>query len=107
MSDVGLDRLTNLLVPVGLGIDRCRDALAEFLDVGPQQLQKALFFTSELVVERALGRAGVADDVSDRAGAVTTVADRGGEAIEQPEPKRIICSNRAAENRVASRCCHR
>ena len=41
------------------------DALAELLDVGPQQLQKALLLAVELVVEGALGRAGVADDVGD------------------------------------------
>jgi hypothetical protein len=54
VADVGLDGLTDLLVPVSLGIDRRRDAFAEFLDVGPQQLQEALFLAGEVVVEGAL-----------------------------------------------------
>ena len=107
MSDVGLDRLTNLLVPIGFGIDRRGDALAEFLDVGSQQLEEALLLAGELVVERALGRARVADDVGDRAGAVAALGDRGGEAVEQAEPKRIWLGQRLAEHRIAGRCCHR
>ena len=107
VSDVGLDGVTNLLMPVGFGVDRCGDALAELLDVGPQQLQEALFLAVEPVVEGALGRAGVADDVGDRAGAVAAFIDRGGEAVEQPKPKRIRLSRRVAGNRVLRRRCHR
>jgi hypothetical protein len=106
MSDVGLDRLTNLSAPISLGIDRCQDAFAEFLDVVLQQLQEALFLTGELVVEGALGRARVADNVCDCAGAVSTLADRGGEAVEQSEPKRVWFSQLFAENGVAGHCCH-
>ena len=54
-----------------------------------QQLEKALLFTLELAVERALRRAGVTDDVGDGGGAVSALGYRGREAVEQPASKRI------------------
>ena len=83
VSDVGLDGLTNLLVPVGLGIDCGGDVFSEFLDIGAQQLQKAPFLAGELVIERALGSARVANDVGDRAGAISALAYRCREAVKQ------------------------
>src|ERR1700756_3498109 len=98
MSDVGLDGLTNLPMPVGFGVDLCGDAPAELFDVGPQQLEEALFLAVEPVVEGALGRAGVADGVAGRAGAVAAFVDRRGEAVKQPKPKRIRVGRRVAGN---------
>lgn len=80
--------------------------LSPSFDVGAQELQEALFLAGELVVEGALGRAGVPDDVGDRAGAVATLGDRGGQAVEQPKPKRIGFVGEVAENRVVSRRRH-
>ena len=89
MADVGLDGLTDLGLPFGVGIDGVANVLAQFSDVGVQQLEKALLLAGELVVERALGRARVPDDIGDGAGTVSALGDRGREAIEKALPKRV------------------
>lgn len=96
VSDVGLDRLTNLRLPVGGRVDRCGDLVAEPFDVRLQELQKAFLLAGELVVERALGGVGVADDVGDRAGAVAALGDGQGEPVEQAEAKRVVVDSRLA-----------
>lgn len=89
VTDIGLDRLPDLCVPIGVGIDRRRDLRAQFLDVDGQQLEKALFLAREVVVEGAFGRARATDDVGDGAGAIAAFGDRRGQAVEEPEAERI------------------
>ena len=65
----------------------------------PQQLDQALFLAGELLVEGALGGAGVPDDVGDGGVAVAAFDDRRGDAVEQPVKERVgvspECESRA------------
>lgn len=89
MLDVGADGLVDLVLPFGLGADGRADVLDERGVVGAQQLDETGFFACELVVERALGGASVADDVGNGAVAVTLVVDGGREPVEQAGPERV------------------
>ena len=89
MADVGFHGLTNLRLPVRIWVDGVANLVRQVLDIGVQQLEKALLFTGELTVERALRRAGVTNDVGDGGGAVSALGDRGGEAVEQATSKRV------------------
>ena len=89
MADVGFHGLANLSLPVRVRIDGVANLLRQVFDIDMQQLEKALLFTLELVVERALRRAGATDDVGDGGGAVSALGYRGRETVEQAASKRV------------------
>ena len=54
MADIGFHGLANLSLPLRVRIDSGANLLRQVLDIGLQQLEKALLLAGELVVERAL-----------------------------------------------------
>ena len=80
--DVGFGRLTDLVLPIRLGIDGRPDVGDQVFVVPAQQFDQALFLAGELLVEGALRGAGVPDDVGDGAVAITALADRCGQPVE-------------------------
>ena len=75
-------RAPDLLAPRCLRVDRHSQRLHQNLVIGRQQFDEALLFTGEVVVEGALGGAGVADDIGHGRLAVSALGDRGGQAVE-------------------------
>ena len=83
VSDVGADGLMDLQLPVRFGVHGGLDGGDQVCVVPAEQLDQAVFLAGELLVERALGRPGVAHDVGDGGVPVAAFADRRGEAVEQ------------------------
>ncbi len=88
-SNVRDDRLADLHLPVRIRVDGVADGGDQDVVVPPKQLDQALFLAGELLVEGALGGAGVPDDVGDGGVAVAALDDRCGHAVEQPVEERV------------------
>jgi hypothetical protein len=104
-ADVGAHRLTDLLLPVGVGIGRRAHGLDELLVVGRQQVDEALLFGGEVVVEGALGGAGSADDVGHGGLAVAALRDTRGQSVEQPAAE--VRRGSRMRGLLGDRCAHR
>ena len=102
MVDVGLGRLADLVLPVRLGVDRRLDVGDQVLVVSAQQLDQALFLAGELLVEGALRRARVPDDVGDGGVAIAALTDRCGQPVEQPVAERVVDGRDAVVERSRS-----
>ena len=104
--DVRVDRLADLDLPVRLRVDGIADVGDQGLVVPPQQLDQALFLAGELLVEGALGGAGVPDDVGDGGVAVAALDDRCGHAVEQPVEERVGACPSECESPLVERSRH-
>ena len=82
IGDPGIDRLADLVLPIGFRIDRVTDLYDQFSVARRQQFDEALLLAGVLAVKGALRGAGVPDDVGDGGLPVALLADGRRKAVE-------------------------